>query len=72
MKGFIEITPRSYDSGNFMDIEGKWVVSNPEMININSIVKFGNNYIFISAHPEAYPILTVEDYEQLKELIKNA
>lgn len=72
MKGFIEITPRSYNPGNFMEIEGYYSVSNPETISINSIVKFGENFIFQSTHPEAYPLLVVESYEKIKLLIQDA
>jgi len=71
MKGFIEITPRWYSS-DFLDMEGQWTIQEPEMININSIVRFGKNFIQVSSHPESRAIQIVESYEEVKKLILKA
>lgn len=73
MKGFIEITPRYYNSGmELLGEEGSWTIQEKESLNINSIIKFGKNFIYTSNHPESYPTLTVECYDEIKKLIEQA
>ncbi len=73
---FIEVTER-YMTSNFMDTEDVWNTKSEKIsINVNHILEFGKSSngsyirttIIWSEQPLVYQI--VEDYEMLKEIIK--